>query len=515
MTIAAATNLHYPPQYLNIYILDDGRRPALKKLCHDYNIHYITRDNNIGAKAGNINHALPLINGELFAVLDADMIVKPEFLQKTVGYFHDHNVAFVQTPQVYYNPDIYQYNLHLNIPNEQDYFMRDVQYFRAAKNAVLHVGTNAIFRRRYVLDIGSYPTCSITEDMAVGMLLQSRGYDSVFVNEELVYGLSASTLPELIKQRDRWCRGNIQVLRHYHPFFTKGLSLSQKIVYFDGVLFWFCNWQKLIFILCPLLYLIFDLTILDGSIVSLFCFYFPYYFSQLLMTSLLSCHHRPLRWGHYYEMVMSPYLTASIFNELFHVKSHFAVTEKNVILDHPHFYFHLAKRHIILIILTILAWIIAFIKMYFHMMPLVSFYLNFLWSAYNAIGMIIAILVAWQKPLYRQCERIKIKDQVNIEMLYRQQRLLVQVIDLSSRGICLKINHPVSFNPYEKITLYWDNYHFDCFFVRQNKQFISFQFSALTASQMRFLMKIFCHNLSTYFKIDIKPNQYKQTGKNS
>ena len=76
------------------------------------------------------------------------------------------------------------------------------------------------------------------------MLLQSKGYDSILVNEELVLGLSATTFNELVKQRDRWCRGNIQVLKHFNPIFTKGLTLGQKIAYFDGGVYWFSNLQK-------------------------------------------------------------------------------------------------------------------------------------------------------------------------------------------------------------------------------------------------------------------------------
>ena len=204
-----------PSCKLNIYVCDDGRRIELKQLCNKYRVNYITREDNEGAKAGNINNALTHIKGDLFAVLDADMIPKKEFLQKTVGYFSDDNMAFVQTPQVYYNQDIYQYNLGRNIPNEQDFFMRDIQEARASRDAVLHVGTNAIFRKKYVEEIGGYPTCSITEDMAVGMLLQEKGYSSALINEELVLGLSANTFTELVKQRDRWCRGNLQVLKHY------------------------------------------------------------------------------------------------------------------------------------------------------------------------------------------------------------------------------------------------------------------------------------------------------------
>lgn len=125
--------------------------------------------------------------------------------------------------------------------------MRDIEVARAASNAVLHVGTNAVFRKKYVLEIGGYPTCSITEDMAVGMLLQAKGYDSEFINEELVLGLSATTFTELVKQRDRWCRGNLQVMKKFNVLFNKGLTFGQKIAYLDGVIYWLSSIQKIIF----------------------------------------------------------------------------------------------------------------------------------------------------------------------------------------------------------------------------------------------------------------------------
>ena len=233
MTIAAATNLDYPKNRFTVYVCDDGRRPELKKMCEQYGVRYITRASNQGAKAGNINNALRYITGDLFAVLDSDMIPKKEFLKKTVGYFNQSNVAFVQTPQVYYNQDMYQYNLARKIPNEQDFFMRHIQQARATKNATLHIGTNAVFNRKAVLNSGGYPSYSITEDMALGMALQESGYESVFVNEELVYGLSAATFSELVKQRDRWCRGNLQVIKNNNiieiPNTTTGLETHNTL----------------------------------------------------------------------------------------------------------------------------------------------------------------------------------------------------------------------------------------------------------------------------------------------
>src|SRR5699024_9357161 len=73
-TIAACTNLEYTLDKINIYVCDDGKRDILKQLCSKYQVNYITRNNNEGAKAGNINNALKQTNGDLFTVLDADMI---------------------------------------------------------------------------------------------------------------------------------------------------------------------------------------------------------------------------------------------------------------------------------------------------------------------------------------------------------------------------------------------------------------------------------------------------------
>lgn len=502
MTMAAALNLNYPQERFCIYICDDGHREKLKELCQQYGIYYITRDNNHGAKAGNINHALSLTNGDLFAVLDADMIVQPDFLQKTVGYFINKNLAFVQTPQVYYNQDIYQYNLNKKIPNEQDFFMRDIQSARAAKNAVLHVGTNAVFRREYIMNIGNYPTCSITEDMAVGMILQAQGHDSMLINEELVYGLSATTLPELVKQRDRWCRGNLQVLRHFNPFTTKGLTLAQKIVYFDGVLYWFCNLQKMVFILCPLLFLGLGVTILEGSVLSLISFYFPYYLSTVLMTRLLSPHQRSLRWGHYYEIVMAPYLSISIITELCHMKNSFQVTSKEVLQNRHIFQYHLILGHLALFLFTIFAWIISFYRFQNHLISIFAYALNMFWSFYNMTGLIVAILIAWQKPIFRKTERISVQETVSL--IYQNKKIDAKMTDLSAQGSGLKLLDTVSIPPEESLIMLWGELYFPCHSVRQHDTFLAICFEKLTPQQMRYLMKILCHHMSAYYDVGEK-----------
>lgn len=122
-SVAGCLNLDYPKELVNIYLCDDGRRTDIKKLAEELGVYYVTRPSNEHAKAGNLNHAMSCSNGELIVTMDADMVPLPSFLQKTVGYFKKEKVAFVQTPQAFYNEDPYQYNLFsgANIPNEQDF----------------------------------------------------------------------------------------------------------------------------------------------------------------------------------------------------------------------------------------------------------------------------------------------------------------------------------------------------------------------------------------------------------
>lgn len=101
ITLAAATNIDYPKNKLNIYLLDDGateqklnsndaqvresatqRRAQFRALCADLGIRYLSRRDNSHAKAGNMNAALPHIHGELILVLEPTMPPPPTFCKK-------------------------------------------------------------------------------------------------------------------------------------------------------------------------------------------------------------------------------------------------------------------------------------------------------------------------------------------------------------------------------------------------------------------------------------------------
>ena len=103
-SVRAAKGLSYPhPLSLRILVLDDGRRPPMREMASEEGVEYLTRAGNAGFKAGNLKNALERTDGDLFVMCDADTRLLPPFLVETLGHFRDPRVAWVQTPQFFYD----------------------------------------------------------------------------------------------------------------------------------------------------------------------------------------------------------------------------------------------------------------------------------------------------------------------------------------------------------------------------------------------------------------------------
>lgn len=85
--VEAALALDYPADRFTVYVCDDGSRVAsvatevaALQEAHP-NLRYVTRPDGRDAKGGNLNNALLGATSDLVAVLDADHVAHPAFLQ--------------------------------------------------------------------------------------------------------------------------------------------------------------------------------------------------------------------------------------------------------------------------------------------------------------------------------------------------------------------------------------------------------------------------------------------------
>jgi cellulose synthase (UDP-forming) len=306
-SIIGCQAMDYP--YKTIWLLDDQRRPAMRALARKLGCCYLDRPDNSHAKAGNLNHALERSEGELVLCFDADFIPTSDFLERTVGFFHDPKVALVQTPQNFFNEDAVQRNLGLAhaLEDEQKLFFRTLQPGRDSFNAIVCHGTCWIARRSALEEISGIPTETITEDWATSIKLQAAGYKLLYLNEALSAGLSADTCGEFVQQRSRWAQGTLQALfASTNPLRIPGLTWQQRLLHFSGILYYAGSVINLFNLLAPLLYLFFGIFILRMTIPEMIFFRLPFTAGYYMLYSWLTLRARSALWTEFYDAFLAP-----------------------------------------------------------------------------------------------------------------------------------------------------------------------------------------------------------------
>ena len=251
--LLACSQLTYSRRRL--WVLDDAGRPEVAALAARFGCGYQHRPERLHAKAGNLNAALPLSDGELVAVFDADFVPQQHFLERTIGLLLDPQVALVQTPQHFLNADPVMRNLAMEkwlLPDEESFY-RWIEPVRSGWDAVVCAGTSFLVRRSALEEIGGFVEEAISEDLVTGMVLASRGWKLRYLGEKLSAGLAAETMLDFVRQRQRWASGTLQALRlRQGPLRLRGLHWGQRLAYMEGALHWFNTVPRLLLLLMPL-----------------------------------------------------------------------------------------------------------------------------------------------------------------------------------------------------------------------------------------------------------------------
>lgn len=265
------------------WILDDGRSDEVQELAQELGCRYLRRLSSSGAKAGNVNNALTVAKGDFFVILDADFVPLPGLLEETLPFFDDSTVAFVQTPQTYGN-------LHNFISRGAGYmqtmFYRFVQPGRNSFNAAFCVGTNVVFRRAAVDDIGGIYTYSKSEDVWTSLILHGRGWRSIFLPVTLAIGDAPDTIEGYSKQQLRWATGGFEILFTSNPLLTRRkLSLDQRLMYFVTATHYLTGIVPGLLLFLPALEIFFDLrpVSMDIGMGQWFLAYAGFYVLQVVL----------------------------------------------------------------------------------------------------------------------------------------------------------------------------------------------------------------------------------------
>jgi cellulose synthase (UDP-forming) len=464
-TVNACTFMDYPDKCkVHIYLCDDGNRKEVAELARQLGVGYFGLSGNKHAKSGNLNNALGKTNSPLIATFDADMIPQHTFLMKTVPYFlipkfiKDNGVwrlrmvdemdctdkiGLIQTPQSFYNPDLFQFNLYAeqSIPNEQDFFSKEINVMRNASNAVAYTGSNTVIARKAMEDIGGFPTDTITEDFETSILMQQAGYITYATQEVQAAGLTTTTIKSMLKQRIRWARGIIQSLQNTHAVFSKKLALSARITYLASFLYWWSFFNRLIFFISPVLFALFGFQIVRTGFWKVIIFWLPAYFCYSMSMRYLSSNIRNQRWSQVIDTILMPYLVMPVFLETMHIhQKTFHVTNKKRESGNSKLgLIAFAIPDAVLLVLSVAA-IIHFIYGKYGWTLFYSSVVLF-WLVYNLVALCYALFFMLERHAFRYTERIKAEENVCIQ--YRNLSYLARTIDVSETGAALFVQNPI------------------------------------------------------------------------
>jgi cellulose synthase/poly-beta-1,6-N-acetylglucosamine synthase-like glycosyltransferase len=333
-TIAAAVSLEPPHE---TWVLDDGERPWVRRLAAELGATYLARPQHTHAKAGNLNYALEYVTADIVGVLDADHVPTPGFLSHMLGYFADAHVAVVQSPQDFYNVDSFEHELNRSwfwpsrrsvSFNEQRLFYRALQPGKNRWNAAFWCGTSALVRVAALRDVGGVAQETLTEDIHTTIRMHRHGWNTVFHNEALAYGLAASDAEQYQLQRRRWGTGAMQLLRLEHPLTRRGLTLPQRLAYAATLLGWFDAWRSLGYVLLPLAVLFAGASPIAAPLTTFLVFFGVVFLLQRAALSLLARGLAPQGLATLFDFIRMQTNLQATLSLLFERERRFAVTDK-------------------------------------------------------------------------------------------------------------------------------------------------------------------------------------------
>lgn len=441
-TVAGALAMDYPKK--TVWLLDDGRRPEMKELAERLGCRYLTRPDNKGAKAGNINHALHQTEGELVAMFDADHVPSREFLTSTVGFFlAEKKMALVQTPHHFYNPDHFERNLHLAgvVPSEQKFFYHVVQPGNDFWNSAFFCGSCALLSREALLDVGGMAEETLTEDAHTALKMHAKGWRSAYLDIPLAAGLATERQAQYITQRIRWARGMAQIFRTDNPLLKSGLSLAQRLNYLCASWHFMFGLPRLIFLFTPMLYLVFGLHPVIGDVREVLLYSAPHLALSWVGASLVNRSTRHSFWAEVFETVMAPYLAlVTVFAIIAPKRGRFNVTDKGGQAEQATFDWRNALPTLVLLGCAFGALVAMGPRIEAYPTERDTIIIAGVWNLFNIIVLLVAAASAFEPAQRRQRHRVHRALPVGIQGVKREERWRGTTVDLSTTGLQVRVS---------------------------------------------------------------------------
>jgi cellulose synthase (UDP-forming) len=237
-----------------------------------------------------------------------------------------------------------------------------------------------------------------------------------------------------------------QILRTDCPLFKRGLSLAQRLNYFNAMLHFFFGFPRIIMVLAPLTYLLFGAHPIKADVLAVIAYILPHIGLSTIANSIISKNFRHSFWAGVYEISIAPYTALATLTAMLRPSAGaFNVTDKGTNLDRATYDVRTSAMTLVLAGLTLVALMIGFplrvaaFGLYSQdPTELDSILINSLWALANLVTLVAAACVGIEQPQQRQTPRVR-RD-FECEILAGDDRIQGRTIDLSEGGVRMLLN---------------------------------------------------------------------------
>ncbi|WP_406071049.1 glycosyltransferase family 2 protein [Micromonospora sp. NBC_01638] len=214
---------------VDVWILDEGDDPAVKEMAARLGVRHFSRKGRpeynqpsgefrARTKSGNHNawRAEHEHGYDVVANVDPDHVPLPGFLERTLGYFRDPDVAFVVTPQVYGN--MHQNWVAHGASVQQYLYNGLIARGGNGLDAPLLTGTGHLYRPAAWRSVGGYQD-SIIEDHLTSIRVHAavnphtgNRWKGVYTPDVVAIGEGPTSWADYFNQQKRWAAGICEIL---------------------------------------------------------------------------------------------------------------------------------------------------------------------------------------------------------------------------------------------------------------------------------------------------------------
>ncbi len=233
-------SLDYPSDRYELWVIDDSssdRTPVILQalLPHYPQLRVFNRPAEAtGGKSGALNQVLPLTQGDIIAVFDADAQVTPDLFLRVVPLFEQPELGAVQVRKQIANLSRNAWVQGQVVEMALDAFW---QQQRIAVGGIGELRGNGQFVRRTALaQCGGWNEETITDDLDLTIRLHLNDWDIACTTYPAVQEEGVTTAIALWHQRNRWGEGGYQRYLDYYQLILRNRMGFRKTL--DMFVFW-------------------------------------------------------------------------------------------------------------------------------------------------------------------------------------------------------------------------------------------------------------------------------------